>query len=215
LIKIGFVFKISLFHGGQYVLAVTYYYKSNLTYAILLRKHQHEFDTQYTFLDDFTSSPLSTHPLSLPIHIIGMSINSSSIRLQWADDIITKFEQDTGQHEWSDMRVGDPMEMDFSSATRMLNFIYRSLAMEITRYKWNLNALDNIVKYIDTLSVENANTQILVESGERLRDLVAYQISTCQYNMIRAEFQEKKAQSQLAVVLLSAISLFSQISNMN
>jgi hypothetical protein len=105
------------------------------------------------------------------------------------------------------------MKLDFTGTTRTLNFVSRSLGLEVMRFKGNLLILERIKCYLDLLAVDDSKTLCLQESGLRLKESVAYQMNTCQNNTLRAEFQEKKVQSLIAVVLTLFPSSISRLAD--
>jgi hypothetical protein len=109
-----------------------------------------------------------------------------------------RLEQATGQHRWADRVLGDPMMLDYMSATKTLNFVSRSLAVETMRVKEHLLTFAFVVKEIDVLA--SLGTGNVRESGEKLKEIVSYHVNTCENFLLRAEFQEKKVHALIAVV---------------
>jgi hypothetical protein len=183
-------------------MAVSYSPENNLTYALLLFNPKSQSTAIATILKNITNSPLlKLHPLALPVLLLEHSILSSSHRLEWADSLLRKLEQETGQHGWADLPIGDPMELDFTGTTRTLNFVSRSLGLEFMRFKANILILDRINGGVDLLAINDSKIPRLQESGLKLKELIAYQMNACQNNTLRAEFQDKKVQSLIAIVL--------------
>jgi hypothetical protein len=122
----------------------------------------------------------------------------SDQRFLWADAEIHKLEQETGQHSWTDRIMGDPMNLDYAKATKTLNFVSRSLAVESMRIKEHLITFPFIAKEIDSLALSGVAD--VKEKGEKLKEIVAYHVNTCEHFLLRAEFQEKKVKALTAVV---------------
>jgi hypothetical protein len=195
-------------------MAISYSPKNNLTYALLLFNPKSQSTTISTTLENTITNPLlKMHPLALPVLLLEHSILSSSHKLQRVDDLLRELEQETGQHGWADLPLGDPMELDFTGTTRTLNFASRSLGSEVMRFKGNLLILEKIKGDLDVLAANDSKTSCLQESGLRLKESIAYQINTCQNNTLRAEFQEKKVQSLIAVVVALFPSSISRLAD--
>jgi hypothetical protein len=105
------------------------------------------------------------------------------------------------------------MKLDFTGTTRTLNFASRLLGLEVMRFKGNLLILERIKGDINLLAANDSKTPCLRENGLRLKESIAYQMNTCQINTLRAEFQEKKVQSLIAVVLALFPSSISRLAD--
>jgi hypothetical protein len=70
--------------------------------------------------------------------------------------------------------------------------------MEIWRCKSNLLVLEGVKAEIDILPGREGYN--LLDDGSRLKELIAYNANMCENLMLRAEFQEKRLQTQIAVV---------------
>jgi hypothetical protein len=201
----GFVHKVALFGDGQYHISTSYSPQQNLTYALLLFKPRYDVPSPYsTIIQTLTNNPsLAPHPLYLPVLIAELSAESSAPRIQSAAQRIDGLERAAGQHEWVDLAVGDPLALDFPSATKQLNSASRWLNMEIWRCKANLLVLENVKAEIDFLrncDAGNKGGRDLKEEGTRLKELIAYHANTCHNFIHRAEFENQRLQTQIAVV---------------
>lgn len=67
--------------------------------------------------------------------------------------------------------------------------------------------LENIERYTQSLATYDSYRSNLEESGKKVEELVAYHTVTVRSNLLRAECQEKKTQSQIAVVITPSLSL--------
>ena len=75
--------------------------------------------------------------------------------------------------------------------------------MEIWRCKANLLVLENVKAEIDFLrncDAGNEGARDLKEEGARLKELIAYHANTCHNFIHRAEFENQRLQTQIAVV---------------
>jgi hypothetical protein len=124
-------------------MALSYSAHTNLTYALLLFRPQFpptstsiNTPTYDSIIQSLTDTPLlATNPLLLPILIADISNLYSDNRIQSADGRLTEIEQASGQHEWVDLKIGDPLKLDFLLTTKQLNFTSRALGMEIWRHR--------------------------------------------------------------------------------
>jgi len=195
----GFVYGVALFEIGQYHISLSYSPSQNLTSALLLLKPRYDLPSPYTtIIHNLSLRPsLAIHPLYIPILLAELSIESSAPRISTACKRLDHLERVAGQHEWTDIMQGDPLGLDFESASKQLNFTSRWLSMEIWRYKSNLLVLNNVKSEIDLLS-ENGDCRD--SKGRELKELIAYHADTCHNLILKAEFQENRLQTQIAVV---------------
>jgi len=219
--EVGFVFKLGIFQPGYYHLALSYSAHNNLTYALILCKTKlNSVPTDTTILQNLhTHTSFTTHPLLLPLIIVDLCIASSATRIESVDYQLDELEETTGQHEWVNRPRGDPMELDFVSVTRKLNFISGTLGGESMRVKGTLLTLEKIVEEIDLLVLSGSGDSgagNLKGQGKVLKEMVAYYSNKCQNLSLRAEFEEKRVQTQIAVVcsLILQSSLIFKIKNL-
>jgi hypothetical protein len=205
ILPLGFVYNVTPFGTGQYHMSLSYSPTQKLTYALLLFKSRYEsaIDDPYSsIILNLSHNPaLATHPLFIPIILADLSILSSSPRIHAADERLNELERSAGQHEWAGLIQGDPLNLDFTEATKQLNFTSRWLTMEIWRCKTNLLTLENIRSEIDLLlpGCEGCEDKVLdvklKEEGTMLKEMIAYHINTCDNLILRAEFEHKRCQT--------------------
>lgn len=208
--SLGFVYKVTPFGTGQYHISLSYSPEQNLTYALLLFKSRYKSavdDPYFSIIQNLTYNPaLAINPLFIPIILADLSVSSSFPRIHAADERLNELERSAGQHEWADLIQGDPLNLDFTEATKQLNFTSRWLTMEIWRCKTNLLVLENIRSEIDLLlpGCEGSEDKVLhvkmKEERRMLKEMIAYHTNTCDNLILRAEFEHKRCQTQIAVV---------------
>ncbi|PVH75528.1 hypothetical protein DL98DRAFT_593035 [Cadophora sp. DSE1049] len=138
--------------------------------------------------------------------VIELVTASNARRLQAADWRLNELEETMGQHEYINRPMGDPLAIDFIATTRTLNTTSRMLGVERMRLGANILALEMILKEIKELrmniSAEDCSSdwQQNGDGSKMITELVAYQMNACQNLVLRAEYQEKRVQSQIAVV---------------
>jgi hypothetical protein len=159
-------------------------------------------------------SPLaSSQPLYLAALIAEVVIDSSNDRISLFVLSLKKLEEAMGQHEYSNIPLGDPLKLDLMKATRRLNFFVRNFNIEITRLGSMLLALEQIQQhraYIGS-SREPGKVEIGFDTlgedvGEQMDEKIAYLKNACQNTLLRAEFQHKLAQSLIQVVSLHPLT---------
>lgn len=101
-----------------------------------------------------------------------------------------------GQHEWTNRPIGDPLEMDFLAAGRRLNSIARILGVERMRVLGLLITLGEV--RAGNMYKENPDEEIDV--GGKIEELIKFHENGCRMMALRVDHQEKRVQSQLAVV---------------
>jgi hypothetical protein len=182
-------------------MCISYSPKQNLTYALVLFKPRFNLPSPFsTIIQNLTTNcSMALYPLFLPLLIAGFSIESSTPRIRSANQRLNDLERAAGQHEWADLTQGDPLNLDFASATKQLNFMSRGIGAEIWRCKSNLLVLENIEAENDLL----LGFKSLQDEGRSLKELIAYHTNTCQNLILRAEFEDKRLQTQIAVVCCS------------
>ena len=160
-------------------------------------------------------SPLaSSQPLYLAALITEVVVDSSNDRISPFVLSLKKLEEDMGQHEYSNIRRGDPLKLDLMKATRRLNFFVRNFTIEIMRLGSILLTLEQIQQhraYIGS-SREPRKVEIDIDTlgedvGEQMDEKIAYLKNACQNTLLRAEFQLQLAQSLIQVVSLHPLAL--------
>jgi hypothetical protein len=178
--------------------------------VLLLFKSRYESavdDPYFSIIQSLIHDPaLATHPLFIPIILADLSISSSIPRIRAAEGRLNDLERSAGQHEWADLIQGDPLNLDFTEATKQLNFTSRWLSMEIWRCTTNLRVLENVRSEIDLLLPgcegcdEKALDVKMTKQQTILKEMIAYHTNTCDNLILLAEFQHKRCQTQISVV---------------
>lgn len=178
---------------------------TNLTHGLLLSKtNDHEISTLIEALK--RKSGKCKHPLLLAVLIVETVNNSISARIQTANYRLNELEETMGQHEYINRPMGNPLELDFLSTTRRLNFIARTLAGEGMRIGATLLILDKISRETRELARAAEIDGTVLSSGTSVSDtsmideMVAHHVDACQNLALRAQYEEKRTQTQLGVV---------------
>lgn len=198
---LGFVFKIAMPLYSYYHLALSYNSTTKVTTGLLLCKVlQANKDPFPSLIKSLKLTPdYMNHPLYLATQVIEVVVSSYIERIQARTYTLSELEEDTGQHEYGNLKKGDPLRIDFMATTRQLNFVARNLGSEKMHLSWIGLALKKIAKYTEDLA--SAKTRSLSESGMNSDDLclrkmeenIEYLENACKTYLFRVEcLRERK-----------------------
>jgi hypothetical protein len=150
-----------------------------------------------------------THPLLLPIILLDREVNAFTNGLRNYHHKLDDVEAIAGQHEYSGIPVGDPLELDFVSATRRLNFIGCGITFELVRIKCSLLALEQITQWGHCLELRrstdhSSNKQSGNNGFSKLTARVDYLTHTCRILLLEAESEKSRVQALSQTVSLPA-----------
>ena len=129
--RTGLIFKLPFYRQIYYQLAISYNRETDITHAIILAEPgENILSPLLAHLKDRTGSQLFRHPLQLPILAIELEIENINNRLHASDHEINDLEQSMGQHEYENTPRGSPLEIDFTTTTRKLNFITKRVGVD-------------------------------------------------------------------------------------
>ncbi|TVY84028.1 hypothetical protein LSUE1_G001785 [Lachnellula suecica] len=201
----GFVFRFGIFRPSYYQLALSHDPATNLTYGLLIAKTaDHEFPLMTQSLLQHRAHV--THPLLTAALLSKLVIASTASRIQASDRSLNELEESTGQHEYINIPMKSPLELDFMAATRRLNFVGRTLGVERMRAGSTILTLEFMamemyaIHDIAIFSHGGITSNGYEESSTLVRELINSHINACQNLALRAEYEEKRTQTQLAVV---------------
>jgi hypothetical protein len=134
--------------------------------------------------------------------MIDLVISSNADRIQAANWRLNELEEAMGQHVYVNRPVGDPLELDFIATTRTLNTTSRMMGVETMRLGANILALEMILKETKELQMKEDDEQRSRndEANLMIAEWCASQMNACRNLVLRAEYQEKRVHSQIAVV---------------
>jgi hypothetical protein len=202
----GFVIRFGVFRPSYYQLALSYDPHTNLTHGLLLSKTaDHEFPLMIQSLKQYQAH--CTHPLLTAALLSKIIITSIATRIQAVDQSLNELEETTGQHEYINIPMRNPLELDFMAATRRLNFVGRTLGVEKMRADATILTLELMSKEVNELkkltSCADDESDLKYHDPSKMVDeLITCHINACQNLALRAEYEEKRTQTQLAVVCL-------------
>lgn len=186
LTKAGHIMKYSIFRPSFYHVAISHDSSSNTTYCLILSKNKdHEFPILMERILSLVD--ILHHPMCVALHLAELCIDASEGRLRDVDAKLSELEEVTGQHEWTNRPIGDPLEMNFLKVGRRLNFNSRILGVE----KMRTSALRETLE-----EIRRVDTQPNLEVEQLLR----YYENACKMLQCSIEYQDRRVQSQLGVV---------------
>jgi hypothetical protein len=140
------------------------------------------------------------------------AIDTYGQQIETCETEVRRLEQVMGQHEWDNIPIGNPLELDYIATTRRLNFLVRTLAVESMRLEGTLLTLECLAIYAKDItsgdmgsterdSGTNKTRQIKTHEGSNaIEEKVAYLQNACQVNMVRAGWHTKRVQALIQVV---------------
>jgi hypothetical protein len=136
------------------------------------------------------------HPLLLPVILLDREVDELTNGLSTHHQKLDDLEAIAGQHEYSGIPVGDPLELDFVLATRRLNFIGCGVTFDLVRIKSSLLALEQVTQWGHCLELRrNADHSSNKQSGNNdrfsmLTARVDYLTHTCRILLLEAESEK-------------------------
>jgi hypothetical protein len=140
------------------------------------------------------------------------AIDTYGEQIETCEVEIKRLEQVMGQHEWANIPIGNPLELDYIATTRRLNFLVRTLAVESMRLDGTLLTLERLAIYTKEITAEhmgsiecdsgtNKTSQIRTNEGSNeIDEKVAYLQNACQVTLVRATWHAKRVQALIQVV---------------
>jgi hypothetical protein len=141
-----------------------------------------------------------THPLLLPVILLDREVNELTNGLSLHHQKLDDLEAIAGQHEYSGIPVGDPLELDFVSATRRLNFIGCGVTFDLVRIKSSLLALEQVAQWGNCLELRrntdhSSNKQSGNDRSSMLTARVDYLTHTCRILLLESESEKSRVQA--------------------
>jgi len=209
LMLLGFIYKFVLRQPYYYHLVLSYDKSTRLTHGLLLA-----MSTDYQFprlINSLTSRRIYCgQPLLLANLVAELAIEYCARQIEFGDTELNKLEEDMGQHKYTNRRIGNPFEMDFKAATQTLNFISRTLALDVLRLGGNRLTSEKILQdtreIVDQRLAElqgpihEAEVMNLNHGFRMMKNMEAYLIHESKNQELRALYQEKRVKTQSAAV---------------
>jgi hypothetical protein len=156
------------------------------------------------YLRTCTDSHLSlcTNPLILPLLLAKPCIDLSHDRITDSHDKINVLEECMGQHEYIGRPTGNPLDLDFLSTTRSLNWVANKIAVDTIRINGIMCALERMdawaakLKYI---RIENS-AKWKTDGEEIIKDKMRFLMDDCRILLQEAEYEDKRVKCLIQVV---------------
>jgi hypothetical protein len=185
-----------------------------LTHGLLLAKsNDHEFPRLTRGLED--SQIYCEHPLVVPALIAELVIDVCSEKVNLSDLTLNNLEESMGQHPYMNRPIGNPLELDFISTTRQINFESRKLGLDTARLRGVLLAIEMILgeteKTRSNLRPIESETTTSLPAGPDgfciMDDIIANLVNSCKNTLTRVEYETKRTQTLISVVRISQSGL--------
>jgi hypothetical protein len=202
------MFKLGIQTTGYYTVVISYNLVTHTTYvAILAQTRKDGFSTIKSWFENVSSWKLEPFAI-IRILVDGiLSLSHHSIETQ--DFRLSVLQSIMGQHTYREKERGDPLKMDFTWATRVLNHASTILAMNKMRVLGAQKALKKskvFMEMIKTTSEGNGKDRepLLGDdddvSAGNLYDLLEALGDRCEHLLDRIEYEQQRVQTQLAAV---------------
>jgi hypothetical protein len=134
-------------------------------------------------------------PVMIPLLLAETAIEICHLKLGDADQDLNDLEEMMGLHEHLNRPRGDPLEMNFETATRRINFIGKRVALNAARVQAFTQVLEKLAGFKDdTLQGRDCGQERLEVqvSGGEVDDNLAYLLDTCRVLSNQAEYEGKR-----------------------
>jgi hypothetical protein len=101
-----------------------------------------------------------------------------------------------GQHEYIGRPTGNPLELDFLSTTRSLNWVANKIAVDIVRMKGMLRALERMGSWAAKLNSGKEKA----EGEDVIGDKMGFLMDDCRILLEEAEYEDKRVKCLIQVV---------------
>lgn len=201
----GFVLKIGLHVTGHYALALSYNIANGLTCGVVLAQTQLPDPTKLVDLL-IDMKELCCHPMLVPVILVDLVMRTTMEKTDYYDKQLTLTEETTGQHSYRRRYIGEPPEIDFVTITRKLNSTSSHFGVCEMRFNSALLANRTTIEYMDWLqrAIPRDMANQLRRDSRKLQEHVDYLSSLSNNFLLRVQYNQKRVQTQLAVVGSSA-----------
>jgi hypothetical protein len=131
----------------------------------------------------------------IPLLLVEIVIEACQFKLQVSDEELNDLEEKAGQHEHHNRPRGDPLEMDFGTTTRKINFIGKRIDLNLARLHLYQHVLEKLTEFKDDTSQGSACLQGSLEvlgSRREVEDRLAYLFDMCRILSVQAEYERKR-----------------------
>lgn len=194
--RVGLIFKIAFYRAKFYQVSISYFPKTNVTYGfVLARDSTAVLQPLLSFIESYKEKPAhTTYPLLLPIVAIERELERTSRRIHEWDKNINDLEEEMGQHEFSSRPMGNPLDLDFTKATRKLNHISKRVGVDILNLEYVKLSLETTESW--GLGKDYAGKEPLIEieeeAGQAMKEKRIHMREECLSLLLLANYEEKR-----------------------
>ena len=156
-----------------------------------------------------SSRELFLNPFHLPTIVTSLAIRTSAKRIFAIDFILRGLESELGQHEFKNVKSGNPLEVDFAKKTTQLNFLARRIEVLQLRLGSMGLTLQLLEEWIG-LDKQSFGREKADEDFSAALEIIAGLKNARSVTEQRVEFCRKRNEALIAVVSLSS-SLVTQM----
>ncbi|KAH8787562.1 hypothetical protein F5882DRAFT_111032 [Hyaloscypha sp. PMI_1271] len=205
-----FIFTFGLHRPGYYQLALSYDRETGLTPGLLLAmtRKNHEIPRLLKGLRDRLM--FCEQPLILAALVAELVIDSCATKIELLDGDLNALEEESGLHGYDNRARGDPLKMDFMRAIQILHFSNRTRGLDTIRLQYTKHSLIKIVMETKKIATQEHDqlreigrikNHVFISDGRRMVEELADTLKQYSKNqLLRAKYQDKRVQTQLAVV---------------
>jgi hypothetical protein len=191
---------------GYFSLALSYNEETRITHAMLLA--QTVYNEFPRLVEGLKLGPeLCLHPLFIVIGLEEIITDIGHEKLDLATKNLDHLEDLMGLHPFRNRFVGDPLKIDFVWATRTLNSISTMVGVTGMRIYAAQVVLEKWRRYSEQLNLPHMSEKPCIQHVElwqdvsaRIEDRVEYLSDLCRNILLRKEFEQQRALTQLSVV---------------
>jgi hypothetical protein len=141
---------------------------------------------------------------------IERELERTSRRIHEWDKDINVLEEEMGQHEYSSRPSGNPLDMDFTKATRKLNHISKRVGVDILNLGYVKLSLETAESW--GLGKDCAGKELLIEiegeAGQAMKEKRILMREECRSLLLLAEYEEKRMKILIQAVCFLIMSKF-------
>jgi len=200
LILVGFVFRIGLHVDGHINISLHYDPSKNRTTGmILLQSKYAEPDRLIRGIRQHKH--LLDHPALVPTLTFQLICTDTSEEIMKQHEALNNLQEEYGLHRKVLDRMGNPLEGIFNLDITEIAFASTDLAISERRLRGVLLQLDDLQDYMKSIDEGPWGSQSWIkESSEELTELTKNLRQYCNNLILKAEFDQKRAEQYLNVV---------------
>lgn len=209
-VRVGLIFKLAFYRAKFYQVSISYFPKANVTYGLVLaRDSSVVLQPLLSLIESYKGKPaLTTYPLLLPMVAIERELERTSRRIHEWDKDINGLEEEMGQHEYPSRPVGNPLDMDFTKATRKLNHISKRVGVDILNLGYVKLSLETTESWGLGKDCAGKESLIEIEGGadQAMKEKRILMREECRSLLLLADYEEKRMKILIQAVCFLIMS---------